>query len=170
MSSSTEFRLGGLAAIIGGVLWALFPVGSVFVSLEGTQPGTTAHLAAATLLWLMAVVPLLLLLVGLRALHTLLKGAYGQLGNAGFLVSFVALVLMFLGNAGEMATLTFSGAESDTGHLVFLIGFVLPCPLNGYRQTSADLHHSRVLDHSFGRGCSFTTQRPHSRKGCTVMR
>jgi hypothetical protein len=125
MSSSTLFRLGGLAAISGGVLWALFPLVSVFSSIEETRPGTAAHLAVATLLWLMAVVPLVLLLVGLRVVHTLLRSAYGQLGNAGFLVSFVALVLMFLGNALEVASLTFSGSESDTGHLAFLIGFLL---------------------------------------------
>ncbi len=123
--SSNWVRRGGLAAAIGGLLWALLPLGIFFVSIEETRAGTPAHLAAAALYWLMAVIPLLLLLAGLAALHALHGRAYGRLGRLGFLVSLVALLAMFVGNGVEVASLTFRGSESAVGHSAFLIGFLL---------------------------------------------
>jgi hypothetical protein len=111
--------------MLGGLLWALFPLATVIVGMEGTQPGTVAHVGSAAVYWLMAVLPLLLLLVGLVSLRALHSGAYGRLGNVGFLVSLLALALMFLGNAVEVASLTFTGSESAVGHSMFLIGFLL---------------------------------------------
>ena len=125
MNSPKLIRWGGLAAIAGGLLWALFPLGSVLVSFEETPPGTPAHLAAASVYWLMAVVSLLLLILGLVSLHSLHKRAYGRLGNAGFFVSLAALSSMFVGNGWELASLTFRDSESDVGHSVFLIGFLI---------------------------------------------
>jgi hypothetical protein len=125
MISPRLIRCGGLAAAIGGLLWALFPLGEVIVSTHDTQPGTPAHLAAEAVDWLMAVVPLLLLIVGQAALHTLHRRDYGRLGNAGFLLSLVALSLMFVGNGWEIASITFRGSGSDVGHSVFLAGFLL---------------------------------------------
>jgi hypothetical protein len=118
-------RWGGWAGIIGGLLWALFPLATVLVDMSNTQPGSLNHLAAAGVYWLMAVLPLLLLLVGLAGLRALPSGAYGRLANVGFLVSFLALALMFIGNAVEIASLTFRGTESSLGHTMFLIGFLV---------------------------------------------
>jgi hypothetical protein len=118
-------RWGGWAGIIGGLLWALFPLATVLVDMSNTQPGSLNHLAAAGVYWLMAVLPLLLLLIGLAGLRALSSGAYGRLANVGFLVSFLALALMFIGNAVEIASLTFSGSESSLGHSIFLIGFLV---------------------------------------------
>ncbi len=111
--------------MLGGLLWALFPLATVIVSMKGTQPGTMAHIGAAAVYWLMAVLPLLLLLVGVVALRALPSAAYGRLGNIGSLLSLLALALMFVGNTVEVASLTFSGSESDIGHTIFLIGFVV---------------------------------------------
>lgn len=123
--SSKLIRWAAPAAIAGGLLWALLPLGTVFVSIKDTQPGTPSHLISALLWWLMAVLPLLLLLVSLSATHVLNRKSYGRLGNAGFFVSFAALSLMFAGNAVEVAYLTFTGSESAVGHFGFLIGFLL---------------------------------------------
>ncbi len=106
-------------------MWASFPLATVLVSLKNTQPGSLTHLAAAGVYWLMGVLALLLLVVGLAGLRALHGGAYGRLGNVGFLVSFLALALMFLGNAVEVASLTFGGTESSAGHSMFLIGFLV---------------------------------------------
>lgn len=103
----------------------LFPLSTALLSLKDTQPGTLAYVATAASFWLMAVLPLLLLLVGLMGLRALLGRTYGQLGKVGVAVSFVALVLMFFGNGVELASLTFSGSESDVGHSAFLIGFLV---------------------------------------------
>lgn len=125
MSSANWIRWGGTAGIVGGLLWVLFPLSTALVSLKDTQPGTLAYLATAASYWLMAVLPLLLLLVGLMGLRALFGGTYGRLGKVGFLVSFVALAFMFFGNGVEIASLTFSGSESAVGHSAFLIGFLV---------------------------------------------
>lgn len=123
--SSKWIRWAAPAAIAGGLLWALFPLGIVFVSTDGKEPGTAAYLAAASLGWLMGVIPLLLMLAGLAAMHSLNRSSYGRFGTAGFYVSFGALSLMFAGNGTEVASLTFTGSESSAGHYMFLIGFLL---------------------------------------------
>ena len=124
MSSANWIRWGGTAGMVGGLLWVSFPLSTALVSLEDTQPGTLAYVATAASYWLMAVLPLLLLLVGLMGLRALIGGADGRLGKVGFLVSFVALALMFFGNGVEVASLTYSGSESAVGHSAFLAGFL----------------------------------------------
>ena len=125
MSSSNLIRWGAYAAMLGGLVWALFPLATVLVSMDSMQPGSLSHIGAALVYWLMGVVPLLLLLIGLVGLHALHSGAYGRLGNVGFLESFLALALMFLGNAVEVASVTLRGSESAVGHSMFLIGFLV---------------------------------------------
>jgi hypothetical protein len=111
--------------MLGGLSWALFPLATVLVSMDDTQPGTLAHISAAAVYWLMGVLPLLLLLVGVVGLRVLHRGAYGRLGNIGLLVSLLALALMFVGNALEVASLTLTGSESNVGHSIFLMGFLV---------------------------------------------
>jgi hypothetical protein len=123
--SSSLIRWAAPAAVIGGLLWALFPFGTLIASIKETPPGTLAYQASLVYWWLMAVIPLLLLLVGLVGFHAFHRGAYGRLGKVGFFVSFTALSLMFVGNAVEVASLTFSGSENAAGHFAFLIGFLL---------------------------------------------
>lgn len=125
MSSMNSIQRCGLAGMIGGVLWMLWPLGASFVGVESTQPGTPANVAVAAMDWLLAVAPLLLFLVGLAGLRVLYGRGFGRFGKAGLLVSFVAVALMFAGNATEVAAITFTGAESSVGHFTFLIGFLL---------------------------------------------
>ena len=125
MSSRTLVGWRARAAMLGEVLSALFPLATVVVSLGETRFGAPSYVAAAALYWLMAVVPLLLLLIALAGLRAAFGGTYGRLGNAGFLISSVALALMFVGNGVEVASLTFGGSESSLGHSMFLIGFLI---------------------------------------------
>lgn len=125
MSSRTLIGWGAWSGMLGGILWAVLPLGTVAVDIQDARPGTLVHLASATVYWLLAVLPLALLLVGLVGLRALHAETYGRLGNAGFLVSFAGLALMFVGNGVEVASLTFSGSESAVGHSLFLIGFLL---------------------------------------------
>jgi hypothetical protein len=122
---SSLVRWGAWAGMLGGLMCALLPLATVLVSPKNMQPGSLAHLAAAGVYWLMAVLALLLLLVGLVGLLALHGRAYRRVGNVGFLVSFLALPLLLLGNAAEVASLTFSGTESSVGHSMFLIGFLV---------------------------------------------
>lgn len=122
--SSVDFgRWGALAAMVGGAMWALFPFGTPLASIE--EAGTSAYAASVAYFWLMAVVPLLLLMVGLAGIHAAQIGTYGRLGRVGFPMSILALGLMFAGNGVEVASLTFRGSESAVGHFAFLIGFLI---------------------------------------------
>lgn len=123
MSSANYVRWGALAAMVGGALWALFPFGTPLANIE--ESGTPAYAISVAYDWLMAVLPLFLLLVGLAMLYISQRGAYGRLGKVGFPVSILALGAMFAGNAIEVASLTFSGSESAVGHFTFLIGFLV---------------------------------------------
>lgn len=123
MSSANYVRWGALAAMVGGALWALFPFGTPIANIE--ESGTAGYAASVAYGWLMGVLPLLLLLVGVAILYLSQRGVHGRLGKVGFPVSILALGAMFAGNAVEVASLTFRGAESAIGHSAFLIGFLI---------------------------------------------
>lgn len=123
MSSMDWIQRCGLAGMIGGLLWMLWPLGNSFAG--DTRPGMPADVAVAGMDWLLAVAPLLLFLVGLAGLRSLYGRGFGRFGKAGLIVSFVAVASMFAGNATEVASLTFAGSESAVGHFAFLIGFLL---------------------------------------------
>jgi hypothetical protein len=93
--------------------------------LDDIQRGTLSFTAVAIAYWAFGVAPLLLLLVGLSGLRRALGAAAGRTGTVGIVVSALGLLAMFLGNGTEMATITVNGTESDLGHSVFLIGFLV---------------------------------------------
>ena len=76
MASSALIRLGGLAAMVGGLLWVV-KGGSIL--LTGQQPPVVFEAA------------LPLFAVGLLGLHARLDGSGGPLGKAGVLVAYAAL-------------------------------------------------------------------------------
>jgi hypothetical protein len=76
MASSALIRLGGLAAIVGGLLWVV-KGGSIL--LTGQQPPVVFEAAMP------------LFAVGLLGLHARLDGRGGPLGKAGVLVAYAAL-------------------------------------------------------------------------------
>ena len=76
MSSSGLIRWGGLAAMVGGLMWVV-KGGSIL--LTGQQPPVVFEAA------------LLLFAVGLLGLHDRLEGRGGPLGKAGVLVAYAAL-------------------------------------------------------------------------------
>ena len=120
MSSSNLVRWGAWAGMLGGLSWALFPLGELReVDSVLTPWGSLAYYGLGYLL------PQLLMLVGLAGLRALRGGSYGWLGNAGILVSFVALLLVFTGSAWDMAKISFTGAGSTVGYLTLIIGFFI---------------------------------------------
>jgi hypothetical protein len=80
---------------------------------------------AATSMWLVGVVSLLLLLLGLAQLRWIGRDRSGRLGEAGQLASALALGAMALGNGIELYTVTTRGTESELGHTIFLIAFLM---------------------------------------------
>jgi hypothetical protein len=76
MASSALIRLGGLAAMAGGLMWV---VKGGAILLTGQQPPVLFEAAMP------------LFAVGLLGLHARLDGRGGALGNAGVLVAYAAL-------------------------------------------------------------------------------
>jgi len=122
--ATTSVQRGGTAGLVGGALWALLPV-VLLVHLDDTAHGTLAFVAVATADWVVGALSLVLLLVALSRLRAGLTDGGARPGAVGVVVSGLALLAMVLGNGTELATLTVSGTESDLGHSVFLIGFLV---------------------------------------------
>jgi hypothetical protein len=120
MSSLNLVRWGAWAGMLGGLLWALFPLG-VLPEVDSvlTPRGALAHSILGYLL------PQLLMLVGLAALHTLHRRSYGWLGTMGFYVSFVALVLALVGGVFEMTMMAATGTGSTLAYLNVIVSFCI---------------------------------------------
>ena len=98
----------------------LFPLGEL--PAAGLVLTPTESLAYYGLGYLSAT---LLLLIGLKGFHTIYKKSYGRLGSAGFFVSFVALVLVFVGGTFEMTYMASTGTEGVVGYLALMMSFLL---------------------------------------------
>jgi hypothetical protein len=93
MSSSDLIRWGGLAALVGGVLFVVAELlGLPTLNVESfSETATTASFAIQQLLFLLGVALVLLGLVGLYARQS---EAVGALGLISFLVAFLGTVLI----------------------------------------------------------------------------
>ncbi len=90
--SSGFIRWSGLAAMLGGALWAITPLREPL--LGGRFPGDPVFRPYNFVIVVIAV----LLTVSLLALHTRYKGSYGRLGTVGVVVIFVGYALLFVGS------------------------------------------------------------------------
>ena len=122
MNHPSVLRLSRTASIVGGLLWACLPPGFVYLGRGLDQPATAGFALAATAMWLVGVVSLLLLL-GLGQLRWMGRDRLGRLGEAGVVVSALALGAMALGNGIELNTAMTRGTDSELGHTIFLIAF-----------------------------------------------
>lgn len=133
MGSSTLIRWAGLAAMVGGILWALWTVGFNFVGYS--KPGTLAYerYEAYNRLLPLALLPVMVGFLGLHAAH---RRSYGWLGSAGCVMALVGLILVVAGSVGEFWVFTLQPYGEDNGrddywtiyllgHLVLAIGSVL---------------------------------------------
>ena len=125
MSQPSLHRLSRTASIVGGLLWACLAPVFVYAETGLDKPATAAFALAATSMWLVGVVSLLLLLLGLAQLWWLGRDRLGRWGQVGVLVSALALGAMALGNGVELYTVTTRGTESDVGHTIFLSAFLV---------------------------------------------
>jgi hypothetical protein len=114
--SSNLVRWGGLAAMLGGVMWVVLGLGAVVGVLQAI-PGREDVV--------LFIVALLLTAAGLVGLHTLQKGSYGRLGRAGFYISLTAVTARILGAVVFLAGSSALEWISLPGTLGMLVGFVL---------------------------------------------
>lgn len=100
MQTSSKFiaRLGGMAAMLGGVLWALCSVKLMFV--QWGQPGSYFYENYEFYNRLVAL-SLPLLMVGSAGLHASQGKRYGLPGRLGFGSTFVGFTLVLVGSVGE---------------------------------------------------------------------
>jgi hypothetical protein len=112
MSSSDLIRWGGLAAMLGSLAYLVSVLLGFLVSETTT---TIVHFLADSF----AVVPVLLILVGMVGFHTLQKANYGGMGRGGFYTVLVGLLAQVLGTISHL-----SGSEA-LDWLVFPVGIVL---------------------------------------------
>ncbi len=108
MSASRLARWGGLAAMLGGVLW-VFKGGAIM--LTGEQPPVVFSAA------------LPLFAAGLVGLHARLGGRGGRLGRTGLLVAYVALASALVTLVGE--TLAPVGWVPDEDSVTPLTPFIV---------------------------------------------
>lgn len=118
-------RLSGLAAVLGGALWAFRVV------LEGTSAPESDGFANA---WFFTVP--LLLLFGLAGVYVLYRQRLASLGQAGVTQGCIGLGFLAAGFLGDF-TLGIEGAGrvSSFGFLIFTFGMVLL----GYATVRSDL-------------------------------
>jgi len=116
MSSLNLIRGGGLAAMLGGVVWIIYALlGLAGGDLEESNPLDTLIIIA----WLLQV-------VGLVGFHTLQKRNYGRIGQGGFYTFIVGAPTQALG-----LLLLLAGSETlgelliGVGGVGILIGLVL---------------------------------------------
>ena len=125
MNQPSFLTLSWTASLVGGLLWACLSPVFVYADSGLDRPGTVGFALAGISMWLVGVVSLVLLLLGLAHLWSLGRDRLGRLGLAGLVVSTLALGAMALGNGIELFAVMVRGTESDIGHTIFLIAFLI---------------------------------------------
>jgi len=123
--STTTVSRTATAGLVGGALWALLPVAWSLTVLDDVERGTLSWFAVAASYWIFAVLPPALILAGLTALRRALGDDAGRVGGIGMAVAACGMAAMAVGNGIEVGSITAGGGESDLGHSVFLIGFLV---------------------------------------------
>lgn len=124
MSTTTVSR-AATTGMVGGVLYALFPLAWQLANVTDVEFGTLTFVAVAASYWLLAVIAPALIVGGLLALRRALGPAAGRVGAIGIVVSAVGLGAMSLGVGIEVASISFGGGEVTLGHALLLIGFLV---------------------------------------------
>ena len=96
MSALNLSRWGGLAAMVGGVLWMV--VFALF-ALRPSGPGVMPPYRSFEGLYLPNLVSVVLIVAGIVALHARLRSLYGRLGTAGFILALVGAAMLVISGA-----------------------------------------------------------------------
>lgn len=116
-------RMSGLAAILGGVVWAMCSVKLMFV--QWGEPGSYLYENYEFYNRLLAL-SLPFLMVGSVGLHASQERRYGWPGRLGFGLTFAGFALMFVGAVGEFWLFTdqpyAEGNGREVSWTVFLLG------------------------------------------------
>ena len=115
MSSLNLIRRGGLAAMLGGVVWIIYALlGLAGGDMEESNP-----------LDILIIIAWLLQVVGVVGFHTLQKRNYGRIGRAGFYTIIAAASVQIVAQVGLMLGSTAVEFLDFLGLLGLMVGFVL---------------------------------------------
>ena len=95
--SRALLTLSRTASLVGGLLWACLAPVFVYADSALDKPGTAEFALAVSSMWLVGVASLVLLLLGLAQLWPLGRDPLGRSGQAGIVISALALAAMALG-------------------------------------------------------------------------
>lgn len=115
-----RIQQAGLAGLLGGLLWAVWPFGAEIALGEFYQTRVMDSVAIAYSF--LAVASLGLMIVGVLGLHHLHAGTIGRLGTIGAFVSGGALAVMAIGFILDFAW--YGTDVSAIGHMGVLLGFI----------------------------------------------
>lgn len=147
-------RRGGLAGMLGGILWAAWPLGTPLFLAQLWETGTMDVMGR--IYGAYAAIPLALVMIGLVGLHTLHKGHYGRLGKAGYILSFGALSIMLIGLV--LDAIAYGTVLSDIGNIGVLLGFLLS--IIGSIALGLAVFRARILRHARVVGLAFSVAIP----------
>jgi hypothetical protein len=116
MTASGVIRWGAIGFILGGVTWLVLGLSARFGYLQAIPGREDAVLFIVAHLFTAA---------GLVGLHTLQRGSYGLLGEAGFYVALVAITARILGAVVFLAGSQALEWISLPATSVMLVGLVL---------------------------------------------
>lgn len=121
MSSTTLYRLSGLALLLGGGLGTLAIVGSAMVQEESVLADVTDPLSIAFVKLLM--VAALLALIGLPGFYARQAGRAGILGLIGFVMTFFGLMFADVVSTAEYAFVMPEAAATQEGRALITAGW-----------------------------------------------
>ena len=98
MSPSNLIRLGGLAAMVGGVIYVLSGLGGLAPIVGGVVGGVIYSLSAVVPGEVSVVLFLLSVMAAIVALHLLQRERYGWRGTLGFPTTFAGVALTLGGS------------------------------------------------------------------------
>jgi hypothetical protein len=122
---STTISRGATTGLVGGALYALFPIAWNLANVTDVEFGTLSFVAVAASYWIFAVLPPVLIVAGLVGLRRALGADAGKVGAVGLVLSMIGLGAMSLGVGIEVASISVGGGEVALGHAMLLIGFLV---------------------------------------------
>jgi hypothetical protein len=123
--STTTIPRAATTGLVGGALYALFPVAWQIANVDDVEYGTLSFAGVAASYWIFGVLAPAMIVAGLVALRRSLGDDAGRVGTVGLFGSMAGLAAISLGLGLEVASITAGGGEVALGHLLLLIGFLL---------------------------------------------
>lgn len=113
------------AGMVGGALWALWPVVWLVADIRTQETGTLSFVPVAASYWLVAVLGPALVVVGHTALRSVLGADAGRTGTTGMVLACLGLGAVALGNGLSLISPSGGGDSSVAGYVVFYLGFLV---------------------------------------------